>query len=93
MMISQDAANAGVLVFGIVVAGGIVLLTAMMGVSLLTKLGNDALVPASSLLAANKERMMPAPTGDDGSSSSVLVVPGVIDDPDAWTKFVQRVDR
>lgn len=67
-------------------------LTAMRGVSLLTKLGNDALVPASSLLAANKERMMPAPTGDDGSSSSVLVVPGIIDDTDAWTKFVQRVD-
>ena len=65
-------------------------LSAMKGVSLLTKLGNDALVPASNLLAANKERMLPsAPAGDAEAPSGVLVVPGVIEDKDAWKRLVQ----
>lgn len=65
-------------------------LAAMKGVSLLTKLGNDALVPASNLLAANKERMLPvAPAEDAGDRGGVLVVPGVIQNPKAWTKLVK----
>jgi len=65
-------------------------LAAMKGVSLLTKLGNDALVPASNLLAANKERMLPVAPADDASDrGGVLVVPGVIQDPKAWTKLVK----
>lgn len=69
-------------------------LSAMKGVSLLTKLGNDALVPASNLLAANKERMLPpAPTGDAEAPSGVLVVPGVIEDKDAWKRLVQGAAR
>lgn len=65
-------------------------LSAMKGVSLLTRLGNDALVPASNLLAANKERMLPsAPAGDAEAPSGVLVVPGVIEDKDAWKRLVQ----
>lgn len=63
-------------------------LAAMKGVSLLTKLGNDALVPASNLLAASKERMMPTADGD-GPASGVLVVPGVLKDAKAWTHLVQ----
>lgn len=68
-------------------------LSAMKGVSLLTKLGNDALVPASNLLAANKalvERNN-APSEDEGGpASGVLIVPGVIDNPSAWTQLVQK---
>ena len=65
-------------------------ITAMKGVSLLTKLGNDALVPASNLLSANKERMLPpAPTGDGETPAGVLVVPGVLQDSQAWTALVQ----
>lgn len=65
-------------------------ITAMKGVSLLTKLGNDALVPASNLLSANKERMLPpAPTGDGETPAGVLVVPGVLQDANAWTQLVQ----
>lgn len=65
-------------------------LSAMKGVSLLTKLGNDALVPASNLLAANKERMLPpVSAGDAEAPSGVLVVPGVIEDKDAWKRLVQ----
>lgn len=65
-------------------------LTALMSVGRLTKLGNDALVPASNLLAANKERMLPVAPADDASDrGGVLVVPGVIQDPKAWTKLVK----
>lgn len=65
-------------------------MTALKGIGVLTKLGNDALVPASNLLAANKERMMPAaPPSDDGAPSGVLVVPGVLQDAKAWTQLVQ----
>lgn len=67
-------------------------LSAMKGVSLLTKLGNDALVPATNLLAANKETIQKinAPDTDSGAGSGVLVVPGVIDDKDAWTGLVRH---
>ena len=69
-------------------------LSAMKGVSLLTKLGNDALVPASNLLAANKERMLPsAPAGDAEAPSGVLVVPGVLQDAKAWTQLVQGAPK
>lgn len=66
-------------------------LTAMKGVGLLTKLGNDALVPASNLLAANKERMLapPPPDTDGGATSGVLIVPGVISDHNAWSSLVR----
>jgi hypothetical protein len=47
-------------------------LTAMKGVSLLTKLGNDALVPASNLLAANKDTVTRLNTTDDEASSEPL---------------------
>lgn len=67
-------------------------LAAMKGVSLLTKLGNDALVPASNLLAANKERMN-QPAAEEGPAQGVLVVPGVIDNPSAWTKLVQSAPQ
>ena len=65
----------------------------MKGVSLLTKLGNDALVPASNLLAANKSLVERnnAPSEDEGGpASGVLIVPGVIDNPSAWTQLVQK---
>ena len=67
-------------------------LAAMKGVSLLTKLGNDALVPASNLLAANKERMN-QPQDEGGPAQGVLVVPGVIDNPSAWTQLVQKAPQ
>ena len=50
---------------------------------------NDALVPASNLLAANKERMN-QPAAEEGPAQGVLVVPGVIDNPSAWTQLVQK---
>lgn len=66
-------------------------MTALKGVGVLTKLGNDALVPASNLLAANKETL--ARASDDKAegdpTSGVLVVPGVIADPSAWSKRVR----
>ena len=64
-------------------------LTAMKGVSLLTKIGNDALVPATNLLAANKEMIAKANNPEEESPGGVLVVPGIMQDPGAWTAMVQ----
>lgn len=63
-------------------------LTALKGVGVLTKLANDSLVTALNLLAANKDRIK-AEEGDQGAPASVLVVPGLVSDAQAWSKAAQ----
>lgn len=66
-------------------------LKAMKGVAVLTRIGNDALLPATNLLAANKEAIQKMNNpGDEGAPQGVLVVPGVIEDAGAWTALVQK---
>jgi len=59
-------------------------------------MANDASVIPLNLLAANKalvERNN-APSEDEGGpAQGVLVVPGVIDNPSAWTKLVQKAPQ
>ncbi|HQX61204.1 MAG TPA: helix-turn-helix domain-containing protein [Burkholderiaceae bacterium] len=64
--------------------------------AVLQRMANDASVIPLNLLAANKalvERNN-APSEDEGGpASGVLVVPGVIDNPSAWTKLVQKAPQ
>lgn len=64
-------------------------------VGVLTKLANESASIGINLLAANKEaiKRMNEPQGDDGPASGVLIVPGVIDNPSAWTKLVQSAPQ
>lgn len=64
-------------------------------VGVLTKLANESASIGINLLAANKEaiKRMNEPQGDDGPASGVLVVPGVIDNPSAWTQLVQMAPQ
>lgn len=61
--------------------------------AVLQRMANDASVIPLNLLAANKalvERNN-APSEDEGGpAQGVLVVPGVIDNPSAWTQLVQK---
>lgn len=64
--------------------------------AVLQRMANDASVIPLNLLAANKalvERNN-APSEDEGGpAQGVLVVPGVIDNPSAWTKLVQSAPQ
>ena len=64
--------------------------------AVLQRMANDASVIPLNLLAANKalvERNN-APSEDEGGpAQGVLVVPGVIDNPSAWTKLVQKAPQ
>lgn len=66
---------------------------ALKSLAVLQRMANDASVIPLNLLAANKalvERNN-APSEDEGGpASGVLVVPGVIENPSAWTKLVQK---
>lgn len=60
------------------------------GVAALTSVANESGKIALGLLQANKDavKQMNTPE-DDGPPSGVLVVPGVMQDPGAWTSLVQ----
>mgnify|MGYP000744645182 FL=1 len=64
--------------------------------AVLQRMANDASVIPLNLLAANKalvERNN-APSEDEGGpAQGVLVVPGVIDNPSAWTQLVQKAPQ
>ena len=66
---------------------------ALKSLAVLQRMANDASVIPLNLLAANKalvERNN-APSEDEGGpASGVLIVPGVIDNPSAWTQLVQK---
>ena len=69
---------------------------ALKSLAVLQRMANDASVIPLNLLAANKalvERNN-APSEDEGGpAQGVLVVPGVIDNPSAWTKLVQKAPQ
>lgn len=65
-------------------------------VGVLTKLANESASIGINLLAANKEtikRMNEPDATEGGPAQGVLVVPGVIDNPSAWTKLVQSAPQ
>ena len=66
---------------------------ALKSLAVLQRMANDASVIPLNLLAANKALVdrNNAPSEDEGGpASGVLIVPGVIDNPSAWTKLVQK---